>query len=236
MTYNKQNFVDGQVLKADHLNNMENGIAQNNASIENLQQNKQDALISGVTIKTINGDSILGTGDIVISGGSGSGGSVETLTEEEENALLEMMGSIPEPPKVPMDIEINQITSTIGWTSITKYSDGGQTTFTGMTLNSYTSGLYYSTEVFEEDTELTITAAFNYEHGSNFFLGACAPAESSHTNYSKTLYYMEKLSNIKKTPQTVTYTVRAGYKFVLAISTGHTLTTYNITKWGVVNE
>lgn len=26
MSYNKQNFTDGQVLKAEHLNNMENGI------------------------------------------------------------------------------------------------------------------------------------------------------------------------------------------------------------------
>lgn len=29
---------------------------------------KQDRLVSGTTIKTINGESILGTGDIVISG------------------------------------------------------------------------------------------------------------------------------------------------------------------------
>lgn len=31
--------------------------------------NKQDKLISGTNIKTINGNSILGSGDIVISGG-----------------------------------------------------------------------------------------------------------------------------------------------------------------------
>lgn len=36
--------------------------------------NKQDKLISGTNIKTINGTSILGSGDITISGGSSSGG------------------------------------------------------------------------------------------------------------------------------------------------------------------
>lgn len=36
---------------------------------------KQDQLVSGTNIKTINGNSILGSGNIVISGGSSSGGS-----------------------------------------------------------------------------------------------------------------------------------------------------------------
>ena len=36
---------------------------------------KQDKLVSGTNIKTINGTSILGSGDIVISGGSSSGGN-----------------------------------------------------------------------------------------------------------------------------------------------------------------
>ena len=35
--------------------------------------NKQDTLVSGTNIKTINGESILGSGNIAISGGSGSG-------------------------------------------------------------------------------------------------------------------------------------------------------------------
>lgn len=37
---------------------------------------KQDKLVSGTNIKTINGESILGSGDITISGGGSSGGSV----------------------------------------------------------------------------------------------------------------------------------------------------------------
>ncbi len=47
--------------------------------------NKQDTLISGTNIKTINGNDILGEGNIEIQGGGGS--NVWTGTEEEYNAL-----------------------------------------------------------------------------------------------------------------------------------------------------
>ena len=40
---------------------------------------KQDTLVSGENIKTINGESILGSGNIVIEGGSGSGEGIGTL-------------------------------------------------------------------------------------------------------------------------------------------------------------
>ena len=43
--------------------------------VSDLESSKQDALISGTNIKTINGESILGSGNIEISGGSSSGGS-----------------------------------------------------------------------------------------------------------------------------------------------------------------
>lgn len=46
-------------------------------------QNKQDTLVSGVNIKTINGEDILGSGDIVIeSGGSSGDGSKVTIVDE----------------------------------------------------------------------------------------------------------------------------------------------------------
>lgn len=54
MSYVKQNFEDGKVLSASQLNYIED--------------NKQDLLESGINIKTINGQSILGGGDITISG------------------------------------------------------------------------------------------------------------------------------------------------------------------------
>lgn len=68
--------------------------------ITGLGAGKQDKLVSGENIKTINGESILGSGDITISGGGASGvyitpftveqfcaGLVE-LTDEQRNGLL----------------------------------------------------------------------------------------------------------------------------------------------------
>lgn len=68
MAYKKQNFTSGQTLKAEHLNYIENGILENEANVDK----KQDILTSGENIKTINGKSILGSGDIVIEGSEGS--------------------------------------------------------------------------------------------------------------------------------------------------------------------
>ena len=53
---------------------------------------KQDALVSGTTIKTINGESILGSGNITISGGGGSVNAVlyteQTLVQEHRRSVV----------------------------------------------------------------------------------------------------------------------------------------------------
>ena len=46
---------------------------------------KQDTLVSGVNIKTINGNDILGSGDIIIEGGNGN---IVELTQSEYNAII----------------------------------------------------------------------------------------------------------------------------------------------------
>lgn len=51
---------------------MESAIQKNTDDIINLQNNKQDVLISGQNIKTINNESLLGAGDIIIQGGGSS--------------------------------------------------------------------------------------------------------------------------------------------------------------------
>ena len=48
---------------------------------------KQEALVSGTNIKTINGQSILGSGNITIEGGSSSGYQIVKLTQAEYDAL-----------------------------------------------------------------------------------------------------------------------------------------------------
>lgn len=47
--------------------------AKVNENIDDIYTEKQDTLVSGTNIKTINGSSILGSGDLVISGGGSSG-------------------------------------------------------------------------------------------------------------------------------------------------------------------
>ena len=77
ITYNNDGIITGgaDLVEADLPN-----ISQ--AKVTNLVSdlsNKQDNLVSGTNIKTINGQSVLGNGDIVISGG-GSGGGYFTGT------------------------------------------------------------------------------------------------------------------------------------------------------------
>ena len=60
--------ADITALKAD-VSTLKTDNTQNKTNISN----KQDTLVSGTNIKTINGESILGSGNIAISGGSGSG-------------------------------------------------------------------------------------------------------------------------------------------------------------------
>ena len=49
---------------------------------------KQDTLVSGTNIKTINGNSLLGSGDITIEGGSGNVDLTDYYTKSETNALV----------------------------------------------------------------------------------------------------------------------------------------------------
>lgn len=49
--------------------------------------NAQPLLVSGTNIKTINNESLLGSGNIVISGGSGGGETVIELTQAQYDAL-----------------------------------------------------------------------------------------------------------------------------------------------------
>lgn len=68
MGYVKQNFVPGHVLKAEEVNKIEQGIVDNEAAIAE-KQPKGDYLTEHQKIKTINGVSLVGEGNIEISGG-----------------------------------------------------------------------------------------------------------------------------------------------------------------------
>lgn len=85
MSYTKQNFEKGQILTAENLNNIENGIVANEIAIAE-KQPKGSYLTEHQKIKTINGQSLVGTGNISITGGT-SGASVSPLKDGEYNVL-----------------------------------------------------------------------------------------------------------------------------------------------------
>lgn len=61
--------------------------AQTDTAISNATSGKQDTLVSGTNIKTINNQSLLGSGNIEIQGGSGGGSNIIELTQAEYDAL-----------------------------------------------------------------------------------------------------------------------------------------------------
>lgn len=68
-----------------------------NAIAEELDEKKQDNLVSGTNIKTINGESIVGSGDLEIKSGGGSGRNVGDIfytirTDNELNGAVECNG------------------------------------------------------------------------------------------------------------------------------------------------
>lgn len=62
MAYSKTYFQDGDTLTASHMNTIEDGII----SVENTVKQKQDKLVSGTNLVTVNGQSLLGAGNIQI--------------------------------------------------------------------------------------------------------------------------------------------------------------------------
>lgn len=79
MAYTKVNWKDlpnqTTPVNATNLGKMDDGIAD-------LDANKQDALISGINIKTINNESILGNGDIQITTSDDVYSTSETITNK----------------------------------------------------------------------------------------------------------------------------------------------------------
>lgn len=105
MSYTKQLFKSGDVLKASQLNAMDEQIAANEIALEGKQakgdyptktdlNSKQDKLVSGVNIKTFNGQSILGGGDVKIN-----------ISNSEQ--ITNTIGFIGSPQVYTCDIEVD---------------------------------------------------------------------------------------------------------------------------------
>lgn len=72
---------------------IESAIQKNTDDIIDLQNNKQDVLISGENIKTINNESILGSGNIEIGGGGGGTSNYNALTNKPKINNVELVGN-----------------------------------------------------------------------------------------------------------------------------------------------
>ena len=101
---------------------------------------KQEKLVSGTNIKTINGQSILGNGDITIEGGTGNSDAnvqavdtTETLDDVETNTYVKYVAqTLTEEQKAQVRQNIG--VSSIGNTDLSEYAkteDLSQVAFTG---------------------------------------------------------------------------------------------------------
>lgn len=84
-------FFDGSSFVVhniqDNLDRLKYAIDSTQSGVRDLDSNKQDVLVSGVDIKTINGESLLGNGNITISGGGGSIAIDTDLDTSSTNAV-----------------------------------------------------------------------------------------------------------------------------------------------------
>lgn len=71
LEYTSQTFTPGQILKAEHLNNINQGIINNMESLAG-KQPKGNYLTEHQKLKTINGQSLVGDGDIKINESGGT--------------------------------------------------------------------------------------------------------------------------------------------------------------------
>ena len=90
--------TDGQVLKFDSGDWVNSAIVIDD--VTNLQTSldaKQATLVSGTNIKTVNGTSLLGSGDLVVAGGGGGSGSISSVssTIDFTTATPQVIGEIP---------------------------------------------------------------------------------------------------------------------------------------------
>lgn len=68
---NRRYVTDAQQTVISNTSGTNTGDNATNTQYSGLAASKQDTLVSGTNIKTINGVSVLGSGDLVVSGGSG---------------------------------------------------------------------------------------------------------------------------------------------------------------------
>ena len=85
--YTKEEIDEGSLIVSASLNDLNTRLDSTSNSIEVLGNTKQDTLVSGTNIKTINNQSIIGSGNITIEGGSGGDTNVIETVKVNGTAL-----------------------------------------------------------------------------------------------------------------------------------------------------
>ena len=110
---------------------------------------KQDKLVSSVNIKTINGQPILGSGDIVIEGGEGGAANIIEITQDEYDAIT------------PEEDALYIITDAPEVTVPTKLSELEQDIEIGKTYTSG-DGIKIENDTISLNTKTTVSPSSNY--------------------------------------------------------------------------
>lgn len=159
MTYTKLGFSQGQVLTAEAMNHIETGIDEAHKATEK----KQDKLVSGTNLKTINGKSLLGSGDIHIEGGSGGSSVSQAINYDLNVKAINHRGYSAESPEntIPAYIMSKQKGFTYVECDVSFTSDGVAVLLHDATIDRTSNG---SGSI----SKMTYAKALTYDFGSWF--------------------------------------------------------------------
>lgn len=148
---NKVKIKDEQGSQVFPITHVSAVLDNNGDNIGEIVSGKQDELVSGTNIKTVNGQSLLGSGNISIQGGSGGGGDVnviESITfngnnvpvDGNKNAAISYTAPVTSvngnTGDVTLSIPSEVTDSTVSGWGFTKNAG----TITGITMNSASKG------------------------------------------------------------------------------------------------
>ena len=141
---------------------------------------KQDTLVSGTNIKTINGSSILGSGNLVVTGSGASWGSITGTLSSQTDLNTELAGKVPTSRTLTINgstqdlsadrtFTINPVSGTI----VLIYTDETETTgTTATTAKTYTlAANTYSKIMIEAEIEFINNANTNGNANFNILVG-----------------------------------------------------------------
>lgn len=198
----KKNIEIGRTPNDGTGDNLKIIIAKVNENIDDIYIEKQDTLVSGTNIKTINGSSVLGSGDLAISGGGNSGGvhaqkfivsgqyvnqylvySSAPITSTVVANRLYCMPFFPNQTFTTQSLTINVTLLSIGGLAkVLIFSD----------LNGVPSSKLYESADFDCSTigNKTATTSFTFNAGTTYWIGFIANnATNVFTHLSQTSVY-----------------------------------------------